>query len=467
MTWTIGHWIYLLGALLVLFTMFRRRGVVAPALVSTFLIGLAYHANIVNAVKVIFQASLYAAQELFTIFLIITVMVGLLKSIEASGADGFMLRPMEKLIIGPKIGFLLLSVVTYVLASFFWPTPAVPLIGSLLMPVAIRVGLHPLAAAMAVSLAGQGMALGGDIIIQAAPKLSVSSMDVAVETIVFRAGVLSFIAGLVSLLITFFMMRRMDGDSVFDKSTIKDPFARDTLGEYERRTPDRKHFPTNHSALGMAILVPLVLIGIVVIMFTNDVSGDAATALLGGAAAILIMIGSFWSRGWQALDDVVQHFIDGFVFAFKAMGPVIPIAGFFLLGSPEAAQTILGREAPGYLFDLSIGLQSVLNDWPFVIGLGILGIGMLTGLDGSGFSGLPLIGTLSQAMAGAGVDPATLASIGQIGAIWVGGGTLVTWSSLVAVAAFANVSVGDLVRKSFFPVIAGLVTATIVGLIVW
>lgn len=200
------------------------------------------------------------------------------------------------------------------------------------MPVAIRVGLHPLAAAMAVSLAGQGMALGGDIVIQAAPKLSVSSMDVAVGTIVFRAGVLSFIAGAVSLLITFFIMRRMDGDRVFDKSTIKDPFARDALGEYERRTSNQKPLPTNKyakSAPGMAILVPLVLTTIVVVMFTNDVSGDAATALLGGAATLLIVIGSFWSRGWEALDDVVQYFIDGFVFAFKAMGPVIPIAGFF------------------------------------------------------------------------------------------------------------------------------------------
>ena len=111
MTWTIGHWIYLLGALLVLFTMFRRRGVVVPAIMATFLIGLAYHASFVDGIKVIFQASLYAAQELFTIFLIITVMVGLLKSLEASGADQFMLRPVEKLIIGPKIAFLWLSVV--------------------------------------------------------------------------------------------------------------------------------------------------------------------------------------------------------------------------------------------------------------------------------------------------------------------------------------------------------------------
>lgn len=182
---------------------------------------------------------------------------------------------------------------------------------------------------------------------------------------------------------------------------------------------------------------------------------------------MLIMIGSFWKQGWQALDDVVQHFIDGFVFAFKAMGPVIPIAGFFLLGSPDAAQAVLGENAHGYLFDLSVGLQSIMAGLPFVSGFGILLIGMLTGLDGSGFSGLPLVSTLAQAMGGAGADPATLASIGQIGAIWTGGGTLVAWSPIVAIAAFANVAITDLVRKSFLPVMAGLTVATIVGLIVW
>jgi len=77
------------------------------------------------------------------------------------------------------------------------------------------------------------------------------------------------------------------------------------------------------------------------------------------------------------------------------------------------------------------------------------------------------VGTLAIAMGGGEVDPATLASIGQIGAVWTGGGTLVAWSPIVAIAAFANVSITELVRKSFLPVITGLLVATVVGLIVW
>ena len=87
---------------------------------------------------------------------------------------------------------------------------------------------------------------------------------------------------------------------------------------------------------------------------------------------------------------------------------------------------------------------------------------MITGLDGSGFSGLPLTGALAGPLgATMGIDATTLAAIGQMGAIWVGGGTLVAWSSLVAVAGFAKVPVLELVRKSFVPVVVGLIASTI------
>lgn len=95
-------------------------------------------------------------------------------------------------------------------------------------------------------------------------------------------------------------------------------------------------------------------------------------------------------------------------------------------------------------------------------------IGMITGLDGSGFSGLPLTGALAGALAPvSGIDPATLAAIGQMGAVWVGGGTLIAWSSLVAVAGIARVHVQDLVRICFIPVIAGLLVSTILALVIW
>jgi hypothetical protein len=50
-----------------------------------------------------------------------------------------------------------------------------------------------------------------------------------------------------------------------------------------------------------------------------------------------------------------------------------------------------------------------------------------------------------------------------MGAIWSGGGTIIAWSSLVAVAGVVGVPVLDLVRKNFVPVMVGLIVSTIVG----
>ena len=103
-----------------------------------------------------------------------------------------------------------------------------------------------------------------------------------------------------------------------------------------------------------------------------------------------------------------------------------------------------------------------------VLAFGVLIVGIVAGLDGSGFSGLPLTGALAGALGPAGgMDPSTLAAIGQMGNIWSGGGTLVAWSSLIAVAGFARVPVLTLARKCFLPVVTGLVLSTVFALLVF
>lgn len=93
---------------------------------------------------------------------------------------------------------------------------------------------------------------------------------------------------------------------------------------------------------------------------------------------------------------------------------------------------------------------------------------MVTGIDGSGFAGLPLTGTLSGALGPVvGIDPATLAAVGQMGAVWTGGGTLIAWSSLIAVAGFARVHVLDMVRALMLPVLLALSVSTIAAILIW
>lgn len=66
---------------------------------------------------------------------------------------------------------------------FFWPSPAVALIGAVLLPAALRVGLPALGAAMAMNLFGHGIALSGDYIIQGAPKLTADAAGLPVGSV--------------------------------------------------------------------------------------------------------------------------------------------------------------------------------------------------------------------------------------------------------------------------------------------
>src|SRR5699024_167706 len=220
-----------------------------------------------------------------------------------------------------------------------------------------------------------------------------------------------------------------------------------------------------------AVFVPLALSGVVIYMiYTKLVSGrmgglegGEGAAFIGGVAVILLLLSTVAFGRQHALDYISSHITNGFVFAFKAMGPVIPIAGFFFLGSEEFAGEILGIEeqSPAFLFDLVQSMQQFIPQSALLAALSILVIGIITGLDGSGFSGLPLTGALAVSLQSSSIDPATLAAIGQMGAIWTGGGTLVAWSSLIAIAGFCGVSVMELVRRNFLPVIIGLIVSTI------
>ena len=174
----------------------------------------------------------------------------------------------------------------------------------------------------------------------------------------------------------------------------------------------------------------------------------------------------------HAFDKISDHLTEGFVFSFRAMAPVIPIAGYFFMGSSDFSGAILSLSEnaakPAFLFDLIQAGQDYIPQNEFIAGFGLLIVGLITGIDGSGFAGLPLTGALSSALAtGSGIDASTLAAIGQMGAVWAGGGTIIAWSSLVAIAGFLQISPMELARKNFIPVITGLFIATLVAIIIW
>ncbi|MFB4312655.1 hypothetical protein [Actinomadura sp. 21ATH] len=529
-----AHWVFLSGIVVIIAAMIARKNVVIPAIAATFLTALAFDGSPVRALQSVFNASLTAAAELFNIFLIIALVTALLGALRGLGADRRMVEPFRHVMRSGHSAFWVIAGMTYLISLFFWPTPAVPLIGAILLPAAITAGLRPIAAAMAMAIAGQGMALSSDYVIQVAPGLSAKAAGVGTTEVADRAMVLSLVTGGVALAIGYLMNRRemrapdvrhlvawengteetvvrarrrfrsirrapaepvpvpaggggaAGGTTVIDKG----PPRRDAMteralgggagtgtdGESEGAVPGEDCVRRSKA---FAVIVPLALAGLVLYMllgkFTGlvpEVVGGDAAALVGGVTVLLLIAAAASLDGPRCLDTCADHIVDGLVFSVKAMGVVIPIAGFFFLGNADFAGKIMslgdGARAPGFLFDLVTKIQGAIPDSGLIVGFGLLLIGVITGLDGSGFSGLPLTGSLAGTLGPAsGTDPALLAAIGQMGSVWAGGGVLIAWSSLLAVAGFARVPVLELVRRSFVPVVAGLVVSTLVGIAIF
>lgn len=451
---TLSHWIYVLVVIGVIIGMIFRRDVVLICLIGTFIIGFAYTGSIIAGIQTVFNALMTGGTEIFNIMLIIAIMVAMLKSLEVMGADRIMLSPVRKLMKNSTTAFFILGFTMYVTSLFFWPTPSTALVGAVLIPVAIEAGLPALYAAMAVNIFGHGMGLSGDLILQGAPQLAAKSAGVDISLILPRGALLSIIAGAVAIIIAYIMMKKE-----LSKKEV-------SLDDLATRADLKSTMPASPLAMTFGRIVPIVLLTIIIVMLVNKIKGGAATALLGGTGAAILIASTLFREKGKSLEEIVKHLREGFIFSIKIFAPVIPIAGFFFLGGEESSM-ILGEGAPMLLFDIGEAVARALPLNKISLGFGNMIIGVITGLDGSGFSGIPLVGGLARALGGpAGVDIPTLASIGQVSAVWSGGGTIVAWCfGLAAAAGIAGVSPLDLARKNFIPVSAGLVAATIVGII--
>ena len=148
----------------------------------------------------------------------------------------------------------------------------------------------------------------------------------------------------------------------------------------------------------------------------------------------------------------------------RIFAPVLVIAAFFFLGSEQYATSVFGEGAPAILNDISYFIsEHVPVNGVFCVIIEIV-VGIITGLDGSGFSGLPLVGSIAGTFAATtGLNTASLAALGQITTIWVGGGTIIPWG-VVPVAAICGISPSELARKNMIPVISGIVVTGIVAL---
>lgn len=436
------HYLYLAGVLVILTVMIMRKDTPAVCIAFLFLLGLVGKGTVTGGIQTVFNAMLYAAREFMEVIATIALVTALSKSLSDLGSDYLLMRPMSGVMKTPSLTWWILGLTMFLFSLFLWPSPSVALVGAIMLPIAVRAGLNPLAAAMAMNLFGHGMALSYDVVIQGAPAISAASAGITTSQILTDGRPIFLVMAASTALSAFFMNRR---------SLFLAPAETDRLPEGSKPGSASVSRP----ALFLAAVTPIAFLADIAAMLMLDLRGGDATSLVSGTAVLLMCLGSAMAFKKDALEKITGYLTDGFLFAIRIFAPVIAIGAFFFLGG-EGISSIMGDTATdGIMNDWALWLAAHAPLNKYLIGLIQMTAGALTGLDGSGFSGLPLTGSLAHTFGTAvGASVPVLASLGQITAIFVGGGTIVPWG-LIPVAAICNVSPLELARKNFLPVIIG------------
>lgn len=438
--------------------MIMRRDTTIICIIGIFLLSFTATSSLTGSISSVFSSFIYAITELLPTILIISIIVSMSKALITTGVNDMMISPFARFIKTPSLAYWVIGLVMMVISFFFWPSPAIALLGAVLLPVALRAGLPALGVAMAMNLFGHGIALSGDFVIQAAPKLTADAAGLPVSDVIQASIPLVITMGVVTTVTAFIFLKRdlKNGTLPVQGSPL--------IAAAENN--ERVRIPLYMRRI-LALFIPLLFALNVWAMFAFDLQGGDATALIGGTSLFILMIISIIGHQNKGLEKTTSYLIEGFQFGFKVFGPVIPIAAFFYLGDAGFTSIIgdfLPKGSHGIVNDLGVAISSVVPLNEQIAAVTVMTIGAITGLDGSGFSGISLVGSISQLFATAiGSGAATLTALGQIAGIWVGGGTLIPWA-LIPAAAICGVSPFELARRNLKPVAIGLVVTTIVAM---
>lgn len=464
------HYAYLIGVIAILAVMVRRRDTPAVCIAFLFILGVIGLGSVAGGIMTVFNAVLYAAREFMEVIATIALVTALSKCLKDLGSDYLMMVPMSRVMKTPSLTWWILGLTMFLFSLFLWPSPSVALVGAIMLPFAVKAGLNPLAAAMAMNLFGHGFALSYDFVIQGAPGVSAGAAGVSSADILTQAAPVFWVMGIATVVSAFLLNRRTMGIQASVQTVPR------RLGGEEGTVPgefpsggdggasgtgglSRKPAPSRKAAMTLAILTPLAFLADILMMFAFNLKGGDATSLVSGTAALVMCAGAALGFKGRFLEKVTDYVTDGFLFAIRIFAPVIIIGAFFFLGG-SGITTIMGDQfQSGIMNDWAVWLAHNAPLNKYMAALIQMVVGALTGLDGSGFSGLPLTGSLARTFGLAvGASVPVLASLGQITAIFVGGGTIVPWG-LIPVAAICDVSPLELARKNLLPVLIGFICA--------
>lgn len=452
------HYVYLVFIIVLIIAMIKRKDISLLCILGIFILGLIGTQSIYKSIMGVFNSFVYAAKELMPTIFIISIITAMSNALIDSGVNDEMISPFKGMIKNYWIAYWVIGIVMMILSWFFWPSPAVALVGALFLPIAKKAGLPAMGVAISMNLFGHGIALSSDYIIQAAPKLTADAAGIPVSNVISASVPLTIVMGLVTTISAFYFLRKdIKAGNIHYEDKINE------------KTYDIKLIFSKQVRRFLALLILALFSLDIFIMYKYKLQGGDATALIGGTAIFIMSLISIISYNEKSLDKITENIVKGLKFGFEIFGVVIPIAAFFYLGDSALGDifgNILPKNSNGIVNDLGVALANVVPINSTISASTLTIVGAITGLDGSGFSGISLVGSIAKIFStalGGGVE--TLTALGQIAGIWIGGGTVIPWA-IIPVAAICGVDAFELAKRNIKPVVIGLIITTIVAIII-
>ena len=291
------HYLYIIIVIIILAIMLMKKEIVVPCVIGIFAMGLVSSGNIITAVRSIFNAIIYAGTEFWGIIAIISLVVAMSKALQDIGSDVLMMSPIKKIMVNNTLAFFGIGFTMMIISWLVWPSPAVPLVGAVLLPAAIKKGLSPLYAAVAMNIFGHGIALSSDFFIQGAPSITAKGAGVEVSEIMSASVPLWLTMSLVTVIVAFTMMKR---------DMKKHPYVNAEVKVNNLETNTEKAKTKSKKAILIAIITPVAFIIDIIAMLKLKLAGGDATALVGGTAVLLMFIATFANFKFKESKDKIS-----------------------------------------------------------------------------------------------------------------------------------------------------------------
>lgn len=124
------HYVYLAFIVLIMALLIKRRDTTMICVLGIFTLGLLATETLSGSVSGIFNSFIYATKELMGTIMIISIIVAMSRVLIRTGINETMVAPLTRFIRTPGMAYWGIGIIMMVTSLFFWPSPAVALIGA-------------------------------------------------------------------------------------------------------------------------------------------------------------------------------------------------------------------------------------------------------------------------------------------------------------------------------------------------